>query len=81
MNKRNKCNSQVYFLIGSHFSVIFSNLLYLLEKLGWQVDCNISLSLFRMVKNRVKEKFLPVFADYAVGVVNMVNRPKCPMNT
>lgn len=85
MIKENKCTSQVSFLIGSHFSVIFSNLLYLFEKLGWQVlcnyfDCNISCSLFRMVKNRVKEKFLPVFASYAVGVVEVVNKPKCTMN-
>lgn len=46
--------------------------MYLLEKQGWQVDYNISRSLFRMVKNRVKEKFLPVFADYAVGIFNML---------
>lgn len=64
--KGNKCNSQVYFLFGSYFSVIFSNSLYLFEKFGWQVlcnycDCNISCSLFRMVKSTVKEEFLPVF--------------------
>lgn len=63
-----------------------SYLLYLFEKLGWQVlcnyfDCNILCRFFRMVKNRVKEKFLPVYANSAVGTVNMVNRPKCPMNT
>lgn len=70
----------------SFLSFFFPNLLYLFEMLGWQVlcnyfGCNISCSLFGVVKNRVKEKFLSVFANYAVGIVNMVNKPKCPMNT
>lgn len=38
-------------------------------------------SFFRMVRNRVKEKFLSVFTNYADGIVNIVGRPKQPMHT
>lgn len=32
--------TQLYFLVGSHFSNLCFDLLFLSEKLGWQVFCN-----------------------------------------